>query len=262
MPHLPAAARISFTSVLGSVSTITNGLDKVKTEIALLRQMGSSPASDRFGPVMSKFADEAAGTVERIRKMGGEIEGDLKGLLAYFGEQTEGPESTRPEDFFSMVLSFSLALQKAAAEVTKHLAPPTASSSKTVSVVRSCPSLPCLHTDLTSLVSQSYRTPTTTLKPPGVPASSHLAPPPTITLAPSSGGAKNVGKGDLDEAIRSLHGGQRRERERQDRDRPLSKIFIDGSSAGAGSIRGTIGTRRRAAEAPRRGLGGLFEGGP
>ena len=80
---------VSFSSVLGSVSTIVNGLDKVKTEIALLRQMHISPASDRFIPVMTKFADEAAGSVERIKKMGGAIDGDLKGLLAYFGEQSE-----------------------------------------------------------------------------------------------------------------------------------------------------------------------------
>lgn len=151
--------------------------------------------------------------------------------------EPQGPESTRPEDFFSMVLSFSLALQKAAAEVTKHLAPASSSSSKTPFRSTAKPS---------------------TSNPP----SSLLAPPPMITLDASP--SRPVGRGDLDEAIRSLHGGHRRERERADpRDRPLSKIFVDGSSNGAGSVRGTVGTRRRAdgggPGGQRRGLGGLFE---
>ncbi|KAL7410280.1 hypothetical protein BDY24DRAFT_186432 [Mrakia frigida] len=238
MPHLPAAARISFTSVLGSVSTIVNGLDKVRFEIDTLRDLKASPPADRFIPVMFKFSEEAAMSVERIKRMGAAIDGDLKGLLAYFGEPSEGPESTRPEDFFAMVLSFSIALQKAAAEVTKHLAPSVIVSSK--------PSYGLRPSNL------SYTTAS------GTPSNSLLSPP----LNSSTSSTKSVGKGDLDEAIRSLHGGQRRERERdavrEQPTRPLSKIFLDGSSGN--SIRGTIGTRRKAAGGPRAGLGGLFEG--
>ena len=51
--------------------------------------MHTSPASDRFIPVMTKFLEEAAMSVERIKKMGGAIDVDLKGLLEYFGEQSE-----------------------------------------------------------------------------------------------------------------------------------------------------------------------------
>lgn len=72
--------------------------------------------------------------------------------------------------------------------------------------------------------------------------------------------------GELDEAIRSLHGGQRREREREsmpNRDRPLSRIFLDGNSGGGlgslrnKSMRGTVS--RSSAGNERRGLNGLFE---
>lgn len=38
---------------------------------------------------MFKFSEEAAMSVERIKRMGAAIDGDLKGLLAYFGEQSE-----------------------------------------------------------------------------------------------------------------------------------------------------------------------------
>ena len=54
-----------------------------------LRDLKTSPPADRFIPVMSKFAEEAAMSVERIKGMGAAIDGDLKGLLAYFGEQSE-----------------------------------------------------------------------------------------------------------------------------------------------------------------------------
>jgi len=45
---------------------------------------------------MSKFAEEAAMSVERIKGMGAAIDGDLKGLLAYFGEQSEVSSVSSP----------------------------------------------------------------------------------------------------------------------------------------------------------------------
>lgn len=229
---------------------------------------------------MNRFSNEAAASVERIQKMGAAIDGDLKGLLAYFGEQSEvspsdtdvtnlealrlttclvqGPESTRPEDFFSMVLSFSLALQKAAAEVTKHLAPSISPSARPVSPSL-LPFAPC-PTPLT--LSPSFSQPFST-RPSALANSAPPAVRPNPSLAHLSSPAKTVGKGDLDEAIRSLHGGQRRTRERDasQSTRPLSKIFVDGS-AGNSVRRGTIGTRRReaAATSGRPSLGGLFDG--
>lgn len=134
IPHLPVAARsayrsihppckaaadhypflflaVSFTAVLNSVSSITKGLEKVQTEIDTLTALASSPPSDRFIPVMSRFALEATSSVDKIRHKGESIGVELKALLEFFGEATEGPEATKPEDFFGMVLTFSLALQ-------------------------------------------------------------------------------------------------------------------------------------------------------
>ncbi len=39
------------------------------------------------------------------------VEAELKNLLAYFGEKTDTPEATKPEDFFALILSFSSSLQ-------------------------------------------------------------------------------------------------------------------------------------------------------
>jgi len=61
-----------------------------------LQDLKTSPSADRFIPVMSKFAEEAAMSVERIKGMGAAIDGDLKGLLAYFGEQSEVSSVSSP----------------------------------------------------------------------------------------------------------------------------------------------------------------------
>jgi hypothetical protein len=104
-------SRVSFTAVLNSVSSITKGLEKVQAEIKTLNVLAASPPSDRFVPVMSRFALEATSSVDKIRTKGESIGEELKALLEFFGEVTEGPEATKPEDFFGMVLTFSLALQ-------------------------------------------------------------------------------------------------------------------------------------------------------
>lgn len=62
--------------------------------------------------------------------------------------------------------------------------------------------------------------------------SGSLLEPPSISLpTPSSysRGTTTVGKGDVDQAIRSIRDGQRRTR--QPSTRPLSKIFLDGASS-------------------------------
>lgn len=69
------------------------------------------------------FIRKAETTTSEIQALGTKLEEDLRSLLSYFGEKMDGLEGTRPDEFFGMMLGFSLALQKAAAEVTVHLAP-------------------------------------------------------------------------------------------------------------------------------------------
>ena len=46
-----------------------------------------------------------------LTKMAASVEAELKVLLAYFGENSETAEATKPEDFFALILSFSTSLQ-------------------------------------------------------------------------------------------------------------------------------------------------------
>lgn len=43
--------------------------------------------------------------------MGMAIDNELKGLLAYYGENPDSPEAPKPEDFFGLIASFSSSLQ-------------------------------------------------------------------------------------------------------------------------------------------------------
>jgi diaphanous 1 len=55
--------------------------------------------------------DQVSDSVDALKKMGSSVEGELRSLLAYYGESPESPEAPKPEDFFGLVLSFSSSLQ-------------------------------------------------------------------------------------------------------------------------------------------------------
>jgi len=49
--------------------------------------------------------------VEILTKMGKAVGAELQSLLMYYGERPDSPEAPKPEDFFSLVVSFSTSLQ-------------------------------------------------------------------------------------------------------------------------------------------------------
>jgi diaphanous 1 len=49
--------------------------------------------------------------VDALKKMGTSLESEVRSLLVYYGERHDSPEGNKPEDFFSLILSFSSALQ-------------------------------------------------------------------------------------------------------------------------------------------------------
>jgi diaphanous 1 len=55
--------------------------------------------------------DQVSDSVDALKKMGSSVEGELRSLLAYYGESPDSPETPKPEDFFGLVLSFSSSLQ-------------------------------------------------------------------------------------------------------------------------------------------------------
>jgi diaphanous 1 len=177
--------------------------------------------------------------VDALKKMGTSLESELRSLLVYYGERPDSPEGNKPEDFFSLILSFSSALQvclhlftfssaksfcqKSAVEV--HDAVDKSLTSKTVSPAKEgaeTASEPVSHS-ITTASQPSANSPFQTIKGGQEPSSQSLLSPPTDSQG-RAGGRQTVKRGDLDQAIRSMRDGKRRTRP----NRPLSKIFLDG----------------------------------
>ncbi|THH10298.1 hypothetical protein EW146_g8409 [Bondarzewia mesenterica] len=202
MPHLEAAARVSVQAMIASISALVNGLNQVDNEVSFARQSRFTLASDRFLYVMEPFVTQNATSIDAIKNMGAALDVELRSLLTYYGETPDSPEAPKPEDFFALILSFSSALQKAALEVhdaeTKITAVPP-------SIVIEPQESEEPVSEVTIKRSEEQR-----------------------AYAPVSQsrfqGSQSVGRGDLDQAIRSMREGKRRQRP----NRPLNKIFLDG----------------------------------
>ncbi|KAF8743337.1 Diaphanous GTPase-binding Domain, partial [Rhizoctonia solani] len=215
-PHLESAARISIQTVMSGVNSIEAGLKKTTSEVISCRKASNSP-SDKFGLIMQPFIRSSAESVYSLKSLAESTQVKLVEMVSYFGETTEGPEPTRPEDVFEMVLAFSSSLQRAALDVnaTMAQAPPSvvvAVSEESVGYnYQSLLIAPLTHTQKPTPKQEIQEL----LSPSDAAAEGSIS---TVHLS--------AGRGDLDQAIRSLRNGRRRARQ----DRPLSKIFLDGGS--------------------------------
>lgn len=207
LPSLEAAARVSVQTTTQSVNALVSGLDQLKVE---LRESRDLPSNDRFIQIMRPYVEQVGPIVGALKNMGIAIEVELKALLKYYGEDPNSPEAPKPEDFFGLVASFSSSLQKCALEV--HDA-----EAKVMKIV-SKPSTPKIKPAV------SAGTVVASQDPPSTQTSHSTLKPPSQGYA---AGKRSVGRGDLDQAIRSMREGKRR-----NRPRPLSKIFLDGANAG------------------------------
>jgi len=59
--------------------------------------------------------------VNALKNMNNSLDGELRSLLTYFGEDPDSPEAPKLEDFFGLILSFSLALQVISPPLSCHL---------------------------------------------------------------------------------------------------------------------------------------------
>ncbi|CAE6362187.1 unnamed protein product, partial [Rhizoctonia solani] len=163
-PHLESAARISVQTVIS-------------------------------GP----FIMSSAESVYSLKSLAESAQAKLAEMVSYFGETSEGPEPTKPEDVFEMILAFSSSLQKAALDVN-------------TTMTRTLPSVViATGEELTSTTPKQEKE--------DIMSSSDSVPRSISSVHLSAG------RGDLDQAIRSLRNGRRARQ-----DRPLSKIFLDGGS--------------------------------
>ncbi|KIM29475.1 hypothetical protein M408DRAFT_8151 [Serendipita vermifera MAFF 305830] len=110
LSHVEAAARVSVQFILSTVNSLCQGMERVKDELEVIRSAQMS-SEDFFIAKMEPFVRKMEPAVHNLRLSGQALETELQGLLLFFGEAVEGPEATKPEDFFNLVLSFSRALQ-------------------------------------------------------------------------------------------------------------------------------------------------------
>jgi len=142
---------------------------------------------------------QASDAVEGLKKLTASVENDLRSVYSYYGESFDSPDSLKPEDFFGRICSFSLALQKAAIDVAPYTPTPQPSSADKQETIESAQST----------------------------VEEHLVP-------PKHERQRTFGRGNLDEALRTLKDGHtRRQRSTPSSVRvPVSKMFVDGRQDG------------------------------
>ncbi|CAG8616675.1 9760_t:CDS:2, partial [Ambispora gerdemannii] len=110
LPHLEPAARVSVVTVMASVNNWATGVSHIREEIHALDKIKILPNNDRF---VEEFVEFIEPTVTKIRDMAKKLDNELKQLLLYYGED---PSSTKPEDFFKLIVSFASYFAKARKE--------------------------------------------------------------------------------------------------------------------------------------------------
>ena len=98
-------------TVSGTVSALTSGLAQVRAEIKAQRLARNTPSEDRFVQVMEPFVIQVTSSIQALENMNRAVEAELNSVMAYFGEDVNRPEGPKPEDFFSLVISFSSSLR-------------------------------------------------------------------------------------------------------------------------------------------------------
>lgn len=167
------------------------------------------------------FVVQMNSVVDSLKNMGTSLDNELRSLLSFYGEQPDSPEAPKPEDFFGLILSFSSSLQKAALEVHDAM-PKVEPRSPQITVEQ--PASPASDEGVSvrvNLVGAGIESSLQTIKGKN---GDTLRPHPS---SHSRATGLSVGRGDLDQAIRSMRSGRRRER--NPASRPLSKIFVDGA---------------------------------
>jgi diaphanous 1 len=170
---------------------------------------------------MEPFIAQARPTVDNLKISGQALDSELKSLMAYYGESTEGSDATKPEEFFGVIMSFSSALQKAAVEMHDVEAKRAAATAASPTII--VPPTPTEPEEKQHDALLNGRSPARPDIINGAPSAQLLQP---SASQDRTSGRSTVGRGDLDQAIRSIRDGQRRARP----SRPLSRMFLDGAN--------------------------------
>lgn len=256
---------MDLSELVTSIDTLQRGLKHAQSELEVHR---SAPLTDvdALTSTLSPFVRIAEPQIDMLLRMRAELQTDATSLLGFFGEGKDG----KIEDLFGIIAGFSAGLQKAAAEMSRHLLQASSSAKQ----VKGRPNpgervngqarlLAAAAAKITGdeadaeekdkpaghKIQGSDTSQASTLK--ALPTPSLLLPPGEKgqagtsrfgrmgTMARAKGTVRGtLSKGELDEAIRSIHGGVTR-RERTMREGTmsrgggvrLSKMFLDGKGS-------------------------------
>jgi len=212
MPNVEAASRVSVQTTLQRVDTIRAGLDRLNQEIVVQKQLRDTQANDRFVQVMEPFASRKAPAVEALNKMGKAVGVELRSLLIYYGESPDSPEGPKPDDFFTLIVSFSTSLQKSALEVLDY-------QTKTQSLCTTPKIERRQEIDVGNPGNALADDTTSTI---------------LSTSQSDSQSKRTPPRGELDQAIRSIRQGVLGKcigQAKRDQSIRLSKLFVDGSNS-------------------------------
>lgn len=185
---------------------------------------------DPFLPILQAFITKSHPEIEKLKQLHRDLLTELSSVLVYFAEKP----GSQVEDIFLTVLTFALALQKAAGEMSKYPDLPSSQASKAPRKPPAIGPEPVIHVagpSGTDETDENDGTPTGTVAQSqvglglGVPDS----------LLTETGRRGTLTRGEFDEAIRTIHGGARR-RERREAmagsmagSVKLGRIILDGS---------------------------------
>ncbi|WVW81462.1 hypothetical protein I302_103456 [Kwoniella bestiolae CBS 10118] len=249
VPALEPAARIIISELTSSIMKISTSLDFTQSFLPLI------PAEDSLHGILDDFLSTSTPRVTQLRSTYKEIQSDLMNLLRYFGQKAETENEV--EALFGILSGFSRSLEIASNEMSITLLREQ-NTGTSISTTISNMSTSTSTTIQEMQINISPASPTNTnnrMKQPSIE---------TILKRHEKLGS-TIKRGQVDEAIRTLHPGKTLKRERRegnvstwntlglggtmgrkksqgsdDRVR-LSKMFLDGAKGG--SVRGTIGSR-------------------
>jgi len=180
---------------------------------------------------MQLFASKAQPAIAALGSMIDRLERDLRALLAYFGESPTG--EAKPEDLFGTVVSFAGALIVSVLDVgCMELQVFQPDARFLVVAQRAAEEVEAAEARLQARAKELTQV---------APAASYLSPVSRLSVGGSqlsatggstSSGRRSVGRGGFDEAMRDLRSGvstRRRAPKERTVQRPLSRMFLDGS---------------------------------
>ncbi|KIY49480.1 hypothetical protein FISHEDRAFT_65448 [Fistulina hepatica ATCC 64428] len=215
LPSLEAAARMSVQSLSQSVQQLVDGLAQVRNEITQVRSLKTVDPRDRFLIVMQPFVLQIEPKITALKNMAESVDKQLKSMATYFGETLDSPDGPKAEELFSIFTTFSSSLQKCALEV--HDAQEKAAASTAGTSVGDAVSSEANARHPKEAVSVLVGD----LGDPYL-SSKMLSPPGSQGYT----SRRTVGRGDVDQAIRSMRDGKRRHRKERTH---VAQMFYTGN---------------------------------